>query len=159
MFVSLPEPVMADPKPSHQADQPLSKLHKGGLANGKEEAPVDGLQARGQWASKAEFLLAVAGQIIGLGNVWRFPYLCYKNGGGEVFEEMFNFPVSDGSCMILTWSFMVSLFSFCRCVFCSLLVVSGSVRHPPVPPGDLPGTVHQPGRGQRLEDYLPVIWR
>ncbi|KAK2857995.1 hypothetical protein Q7C36_005914 [Tachysurus vachellii] len=39
-------------------------------------------QERGQWSNKVEFILAVAGQIIGLGNVWRFPYLCYKNGGG-----------------------------------------------------------------------------
>ncbi|XP_027002984.1 sodium- and chloride-dependent GABA transporter 2-like isoform X2 [Tachysurus fulvidraco] len=40
------------------------------------------IKDRGQWSSKVEFLLAVAGQIVGLGNVWRFPYMCYKNGGG-----------------------------------------------------------------------------
>ncbi|XP_015242449.1 PREDICTED: sodium- and chloride-dependent betaine transporter-like [Cyprinodon variegatus] len=37
---------------------------------------------RGQWFSKAEYVLVVAGSIVGLGNVWRFPYLCYRNGGG-----------------------------------------------------------------------------
>ncbi|XP_051766025.1 sodium- and chloride-dependent GABA transporter 2-like [Ctenopharyngodon idella] len=53
-------------------------------------------QDRGQWASKAEFLLAVAGQIIGLGNVWRFPYLCYKNGGGVFFVPYMLFLVVCG---------------------------------------------------------------
>uniref|UniRef100_A0A673JDC1 Transporter n=1 Tax=Sinocyclocheilus rhinocerous TaxID=307959 RepID=A0A673JDC1_9TELE len=40
------------------------------------------IEERGYWGSKAEFILAVAGNVVGLGNVWRFPYLCYKYGGG-----------------------------------------------------------------------------
>ena len=38
--------------------------------------------ARAQWGSRLGFILAAAGSAIGLGAVWKFPYVAANNGGG-----------------------------------------------------------------------------
>ncbi|KAK1168810.1 sodium-dependent neutral amino acid transporter B(0)AT2-like [Acipenser oxyrinchus oxyrinchus] len=46
------------------------------------EEGSDTEEERPAWNSKLQYILAQVGFSVGLGNVWRFPYLCQKNGGG-----------------------------------------------------------------------------
>ena len=41
--------------------------------------------ARQQWSSRSTFIMAAIGSAVGLGNIWRYPYVLYSNGGGAFF--------------------------------------------------------------------------
>ncbi len=43
---------------------------------------IQASESRGQWGSKFGFIMAAAGSAVGLGNIWRFPYITGQNGGG-----------------------------------------------------------------------------
>lgn len=45
--------------------------------------------ARDQWGTKLGFILAAMGSAIGLGNIWRYPYQVYENGGGAFLIPYF----------------------------------------------------------------------
>uniref|UniRef100_A0A3B5A055 Transporter n=1 Tax=Stegastes partitus TaxID=144197 RepID=A0A3B5A055_9TELE len=61
-----------------ERDGDLKPSDLSGIAEGAADAEAQ----RPTWSGRLEFILASVGYAVGLGNVWRFPYLCYRSGGG-----------------------------------------------------------------------------
>lgn len=60
------------------------------------------LHARGKFSGRIGYVLAVAGSAVGLGNIWRFPYLAAKYGGGMFLLVYLILMVTFGYVMIVS---------------------------------------------------------
>ena len=56
-----------------------------GGERGDERSPEG---ERMQWNNPIQFFMTILGFCVGLGNIWRFPYLCQKNGGGKMYFSL-----------------------------------------------------------------------
>ena len=65
----------------HSEASELVRITGDGTPETTNDSPKE--PQREVWDNKVQYILSLVGVTVGVGNVWRFPYLCHKYGGGK----------------------------------------------------------------------------
>lgn len=68
----------------------------------KKENRIEKKQKRSTFSGRLGYVMAVAGSAVGLGNIWRFPYLAAKYGGGTFLVTYFILAVTFGFALLIS---------------------------------------------------------
>ena len=77
MFLLCPRPSLSSADAHMTANYAIRVPQENGDGGGGGGEPK-----RERWGNRVEFLLSCIAMSVGLGNVWRFPFTAYENGGG-----------------------------------------------------------------------------
>ncbi|KAL2713389.1 sodium-dependent neutral amino acid transporter B(0)AT3 isoform X1 [Vespula squamosa] len=85
-------PLNDDRQPSHNVTIVVSGNQNASAVNPEPRTEDN----RAAWSGKMQFFLSIIGYSVGLGNIWRFPYLCQQNGGGAFLIPFFVMLILEG---------------------------------------------------------------
>ncbi|KAK2586036.1 hypothetical protein KPH14_012039 [Odynerus spinipes] len=85
-------PLNDDRQPPHNVTIVVSGNQNASTVNPEPRAEDN----RAAWSGKMQFFLSIIGYSVGLGNIWRFPYLCQQNGGGAFLIPFFVMLILEG---------------------------------------------------------------
>ncbi len=83
------ETFLKENKTCQQPDPTRTRFTRLFVQSGRPQPDDPDLPERLRWDNFAEYFLSIIGFVIDLGNVWRFPTVCYMNGGGAFLIPFF----------------------------------------------------------------------